>query len=61
MTPQENSRQKEELIRQAKTWTNRAEMARKMGNIELVDQALERKRHYENELAKLQEFQLNDD
>ena len=39
------------------TWGNRAEMARKQGNAELVEQALEYKRKYENELARLQEFE----
>jgi phage shock protein A len=60
VTAQGNSRQ-QELKRQVDAWKNRAEMARKMGNVELVDQALERKRHFENELAKLQEFELNED
>jgi phage shock protein A len=45
---------------QIKTWSNRAEMARQQGNDELVELALERKRQYENELAKLQEFELEE-
>lgn len=45
---------------QIKAWKNRAEMARKHGYDELVQQALEHKRHYENELAKLQEFETDE-
>jgi phage shock protein A len=56
----ENSGVKE-LKRRVEAWSNRAEMARKMGNAELVDQALEQKRQCENELAKLQEFELTED
>lgn len=46
---------KQELRERIKTWSNRAEMARQQGNMDLVEQALEHKRKYENELAKLQE------
>ena len=45
-----------ELKAQIQTWANRAEMARKQGNSDLVEKALEHKREYENRLAKLQEF-----
>ncbi|CAN5383941.1 hypothetical protein BH10CYA1_BH10CYA1_52170 [soil metagenome] len=46
---------------QITTWGNRAEMARKQGNDDLVQQAMARKRQYENELAKLQEFEVKDE
>jgi phage shock protein A len=42
---------------QIRAWANRAAMAKQMGNEELVQQALEKKRQYENALARLQEFE----
>jgi phage shock protein A len=43
---------------QIKTWANRAAMANQMGNEQLAKQALDKKREYENALAKLQEFEI---
>lgn len=48
---------KEEVKRLIKTWATRAEMARQSGQDELVEEALKHKRQYENELARLQEFE----
>lgn len=36
-------------------------MARQAGNDDLVQQALEHKRRYEDQLAKLQEFEIEQD
>lgn len=47
----------QQLKEQIRIWQVRAEMAQKQGNDDLVQQALERKKQYENELAKLQEFE----
>ena len=55
----EEHTQIQDLKDKIKTWGNRAEMARKQGNGELVKQALDRKRDYENALAKLQEFEVD--
>jgi|688.fasta_scaffold326844_2 phage shock protein A len=57
--PDEEHTQAQDLKDKIKTWENRAEMARKQGNGELVKQALDRKRGYENALAKLQEFEVD--
>jgi hypothetical protein len=46
-----------ELKEQIEAWSDRAEMARKQGDTDLVRQALEHKRRCENELARLQEFE----
>lgn len=43
---------------QIEAWNNRAAMARQQGKTDLEQQALERKKQYENELARLQEFEL---
>lgn len=50
----------ERLKEQIAAWGNRAQMARQQGNEELMRQALMRKRQYENELARLQEFDVDD-
>ena len=57
--PDEGNSQLQDLKDKIKTWANRAEMARKQGQSELVQQALDRKRDYENALAKLQEFEVD--
>lgn len=46
-----------ELRNRVQTWKNRAAMARQAGNAELEAEALQRARDYENEIAKLQEFE----
>ncbi|CAN5401225.1 hypothetical protein BH11CYA1_BH11CYA1_04490 [soil metagenome] len=56
--PAENKSNIELIKGQISAWNNRAEMARQQGNDELMQQALERKRFYENELAKLQEWDV---
>jgi hypothetical protein len=43
---------------QIEAWKNRAAMARQQGLSDLEEQALEYKKMYENELAKLQEFEI---
>jgi phage shock protein A len=43
---------------QITTWGNRAAMAKQMGNEQLAQQALDKKRQYENALARLQEFEI---
>jgi phage shock protein A len=43
----------ESFKKQVSAWHNRAEMARKQGNDDLVRQALEQKRKYEKLLAEL--------
>jgi phage shock protein A len=55
--PQEEPSKFQKLRDQIETWKNRAAMARQAGRDELVQQAMEHKRRYENELAKLQEFE----
>jgi phage shock protein A len=57
--PNEEYSQAKDLKDKIKTWANRAEMARKQGNDELLKQALDRKRDYQNALAKLQEFEVD--
>lgn len=47
------------LKKQINAWSNRAAMAKQQGSDDLVRQALDQKRKYENELAKLQEFELD--
>ncbi len=49
----------EKIKKKIETWNNRAAMARQKGYAELEQQALEHKRDYENQLAKLQEFELD--
>lgn len=46
------------IKRQIEAWKNRAAMARQQGCDDLEKQALDHKKKYENELAKLQEFEL---
>ena len=58
--PDKKDSQSQRLKDQIKTWKNRAEMARQQGMDDLVQQALEKKRLYENELAKLQEFEIDE-
>jgi phage shock protein A len=50
----------EEIRGQIATWANRMAMAKQQGNEELLKQALERKQSYENQLARLQEFEVDD-
>jgi phage shock protein A len=50
----------EDIRGKIRAWANRAEMAKQLGNAELVQQALERKRQYENALARIQEFNIGD-
>jgi phage shock protein A len=50
----------EEIKGQIATWANRMAMAKQQGNEELIKQALERKQSYENQLARLQEFEVDD-
>jgi len=59
MSKEKNS-QAQKIKDQIETWDNRAKMARQQNNEELAQQALERKRKYENALAQLQEFELDD-
>lgn len=54
--PEDSKMQK--IKKQIETWNNRAEMARQQGYAELTQQALDRKRQWEDELAKLQEFEV---
>ncbi|HEY9717723.1 MAG TPA: hypothetical protein V6C69_09660 [Trichormus sp.] len=42
---------------QIEVWRNRASLARELGKDELADLSLVRTRDYENELARLQEFE----
>jgi len=57
MMPKKSNPKFQILKDQITTWANRAEMARKQGSADLVRQALEHKSKYEDELAKLQEFE----
>ena len=54
--PEDSKLQK--IKKQIETWNNRAAMARQMGNGDLEQQALDRKKESENALAQLQEFEL---
>jgi phage shock protein A len=45
---------------QIQTWDNRAAMARQQGREDLAQQALEHKRKYEDKLARLEEFDLDE-
>lgn len=45
---------------QIRTWDKRAAMASQQGNDNLVDRALEKKRAFENELARLQEYEVDE-
>ncbi len=44
---------------QIRAWGNRAAMAQKQGMDDLAKEALDKKRYFENELAKLQEFEVD--
>ena len=57
--PDEGNSYLQDLKDNIRMWANRPEMARKQGQSELVQQALDRKRDYENALAKLQEFKVD--
>jgi phage shock protein A len=57
--PDEEHTKAPEINDTIKTWGNRAEKAIKQGYGELVKQTLDRKRDYENALAKLQEFEVD--
>ncbi|MFA7335809.1 MAG: hypothetical protein WC028_03410 [Candidatus Obscuribacterales bacterium] len=48
----------QEIKGQIAAWTNRIAMAKQQGNDELIEQALKRKQSYENQLARLQEFEV---
>ncbi len=50
--------QLQKIKKQTEPWNNRAAMARQMGNGDLEQQTLDRKKEYENALAQLQEFEL---
>lgn len=50
----------QEIKGQIAAWTNRMAMAKQQGNDELIEQALKRKQSYENQLARLQEFELDE-
>jgi len=50
---------KQELKSQIEAWKNRAEMAKRMGQNDLAEEALEHARKLENELARLQEFEVD--
>lgn len=50
----------QEIKGQIAAWTNRMAMAKQQGNDELIEQALHRKQSYENQLARLQEFELDE-
>lgn len=56
--PNPEDSQLQRIKDQIETWNNRAAMARQQGMTDLEQQALERKKQYENELARLQEFEL---
>jgi phage shock protein A len=47
------------LKEQISAWSNRAAMARQQGMADLEQQALGRKSNCEDELAKLQEFEMD--
>lgn len=49
----------EEIRGQIAAWTNRVAMAKQQGNDDLIVQALKRKQSYENQLARLQEFDVS--
>ncbi|MDP3508911.1 MAG: hypothetical protein Q8T09_13050 [Candidatus Melainabacteria bacterium] len=49
----------QEIKDQIATWANRMAMAKQQGNDELVEQALKRKQSCENQLARLQEFEVS--
>ncbi len=51
---------KQELKSQIKAWKNRAEMARHMGQNDLAEEALDHARKLENELTRLQEFEVDE-
>ncbi len=50
----------QEIKGQIAAWANRMAMAKQQGNDELIEQALNRKQSYENQLARLQEFELDE-
>lgn len=49
----------EEIKGRIATWASRIAMAKQQSNEELIKQALERKQSYENQLARLQEFEVD--
>ncbi len=49
----------EEIRGQIAAWNNRIAMAKQQGNDELIEQAIKRKQSYENQLARLQEFEVD--
>jgi phage shock protein A len=52
---------KSQLLKdQIRAWDNRAKMARQQGMDDLVRQALEHKRKFENCLAQVQEFEVDE-
>ena len=50
----------QEIKAQIATWANRMAMAKPYDNDELIEQALKSKQSYENQLARLQEFKLDE-
>jgi hypothetical protein len=52
---------REQLQRQIDTWANRAAMAKQQGNEDLLEQALRKRDQYKDALARLQEFEVNDE
>jgi hypothetical protein len=56
--PDEKKLKLKDLKLKISTWGNRLEMAKMQGNQELLHAALEQKRKYQNELAKLQEVEV---
>ena len=59
--PEEKNSKLKDLKLKISSWGNRLEMAKMQGNDELIKTALEQKRKYQNELAKLQEFEIGND
>jgi hypothetical protein len=57
----EMKKQIEVLKKQISAWKIRAEMAKKQGSGDLEQQARDKASELENKLAKLQEFEVNDD
>jgi len=51
---------KQEIKSQIAAWNNRADMARRMGQNDLAEEAIEHARKLENELARLEEFEVED-
>ncbi|MBN8660310.1 MAG: hypothetical protein K2Y32_01860 [Candidatus Obscuribacterales bacterium] len=57
---EEPKRSKQQIEDQIRAWASRARMALSAGLLDLHEQALERKNLLENELAKLNEFDLGE-